>query len=55
VVGESRQVRVVVPLDVHRWLRVRAAELDVSLAEAVVVCLRELWGSEREVGREGRR
>jgi len=41
-VKESRQVRVQVPLDVHRWLRLRAAELDLSLADAIVVVLREV-------------
>jgi plasmid stability protein len=47
VSGGARQVRVSLPLDVHRWLRVRAAELDLSLADAVVVVLRGVVESER--------
>ena len=38
----SKQVRVHAPLELHRWLRVRAAERGVSLNVVIVELLDEL-------------
>lgn len=49
----SKQVRVHVPGDLHRWLRVRAAERGVSLSVVIVELLGELRGEGSGVLRGG--